>query len=98
MRRRANADGGGESEKFLGVAGQDAAAAHHGAALAGRRQRGRAPGAVAASRAASVDLRSVPEITAAIQWRVMTYWPVVLISAAGGMVVLLAMLVLLRRD
>jgi hypothetical protein len=49
-------------------------------------------------RAASVDLRSVPEMTAPLQWAVMTYWPIVLISAAGGMVVLLAMLALLRRD
>src|SRR6185437_12648760 len=96
--RRANADGGGESEKFLGVAGQNAAA-HHGVTLAGRRrQRGRAPGAVAASKAASVDLRSVPEITAAIQWPVMTYWPVVLISAVSGMVLVVAVLVRLRRD
>jgi hypothetical protein len=46
--------------------------------------------------AASVDLRSVPEMTAPLQWAVMTYWPIVLISAAGGMVVL-AVLVLLRR-
>ena len=33
-----------------------------------------------------------------LQWAVMTYWPIVLISAAAGMVVLVAMLVLLGRD
>jgi hypothetical protein len=36
-------------------------------------------------------------MTAPLQWAVMTYWPVVLISATGGVVLVLAVLVVLRR-
>jgi hypothetical protein len=32
-----------------------------------------------------------------LQWAVMTYWPVVLISATGGVVLALAVLVVLHR-